>query len=58
MTRCEYAQCRRTGCVWVWDRREKRLRLCCAEHAELIVMADWPEYDVNCPKCGCLFGVN
>jgi len=30
----------------------------CEEHAEVVTEERFPEYVVNCPNCGCMFGVN
>lgn len=30
----------------------------CAAHASVVASYDDPEYIVDCPNCGCKFGVN
>jgi hypothetical protein len=30
----------------------------CEEHMSLIVDERFPEYSIDCPNCGCRFGVN
>jgi len=30
----------------------------CSYHAAVVIEEGTPEYEVECPKCGCMFGVN
>lgn len=30
----------------------------CEDHAINVADELWPEYNVDCPNCGCMFGVN
>ena len=54
--------CAKEGCsdyadVWAVG-RDRKARKYCEQHAEEISTEDRPEYVAECPKCGCLFGVN
>lgn len=41
-----------------WRDTEGAVGLYCADHGRDIASTDNPEYLVNCPNCGCHFGVN
>ncbi len=56
--KCEWEDCKEEATVLVyWKRNDKLLRLC-DYHAAIVVDDRRPEYTVDCPNCGCRFGVN
>ncbi len=55
--KCQYEGCKRNATHIASDRR-KIVRLYCETHADWVADDDIPEYVVNCPNCGCRFGVN
>jgi len=57
--RCEYKGCRKLAKNIVY-RRGYGLGVYCDKHAEILLDEEWidAEYLVNCPNCGCGFGVN
>ena len=56
---CIHVGCRkRKDLVLIFNRPQKQLVMVCNEHRSGILHADSPEYLVDCPNCGCEFGVN
>jgi len=60
--KCEQPGCDRLADVIVYDENVPALRAACEEHGDEIVErgktgVGSPEYNVDCPNCGCHFGV-
>lgn len=60
---CDFKGCRRVAKRWadsfegVGDERLGEAAAYCEQHASKIALGDNPEYIVDCPNCGCRFGV-
>ena len=55
---CQYPGCNNKATCIAYGRSEKEPKLYCDAHAEVVCDQQAPEYVVNCPNCGCSFGVN
>lgn len=56
--KCENKDCNQDATCLAYSRYQKKVGVYCTWHANLVVDEDYPEYDVECPNCGCGFGVN
>jgi hypothetical protein len=60
---CQYEDCDKPAtCIaqgrsYSWSKGHD-LGLYCEHHADIVSDENSPEYQVDCPNCGCLFGVN
>jgi len=57
--KCSHANCNERAKVRVYLRRCDHPLYACSQHAVMIVKKDNnPEYVVDCPHCGSMFGWN
>ena len=64
--KCQYEECDKeathiaSGRAKYWEPSEGNPEpgCYCSKHATDVSNEGHPEYDVDCPNCGCLFGVN
>lgn len=57
-SKCEWPRCKEAGEVVAYGDDFEQIWLLCRCHANLVLNAPGPEYVVDCPNCGCEFGVN
>jgi len=55
---CENEKCNNKQICVVFSRHKDELMAVCEKCSEKIVEERAPEYVVDCPNCGCWFGVN
>ena len=55
---CAWAECDKRGIHIAYDRDKGRPLYYCDKHVIEAAENRSPEYVVNCPNCGCRFGVN
>lgn len=57
---CDEQSCKNEGTEMIARRGQKGISYYCKEHIEIYRDKEWrqAEYIVDCPKCGCAFGVN
>lgn len=55
---CEYEGCTNKADHVVYDREEEVVKCLCSIHEYEVADSQAPEYIVDCPNCGCKFGVN
>ena len=57
--KCEYEDCNEPAEFPAKGRTEHpNVGVYCTVHSMMVADEDWPEYMVDCPNCGCGFGVN
>ena len=55
--KCSHVRCDKRAKVRIYLRGHKRPLYACPEHAIIIVQKDNnPEYIIDCPHCGSVFG--
>ena len=61
-TKCQFEGCDQPATDLATGREGSnytyKLGAYCSDHAWEIAEIDSPEYNVDCPNCGCRFGVN
>ena len=55
---CQFYGCLLAAEALAYFRRTMLVGKYCERHAEQVVDADTPEYDITCQNCGCRQGVN
>lgn len=55
---CEVPGCTRPHVYPVYYRQMDNVMNVCGIHGDEILNRDHPEYECECPKCGCMMGVN
>ena len=55
---CEWPGCLEMATDMVYNKRAMAVFHYCRHHADYVSNFDNPEYTVDCPNCGCVFGVN
>lgn len=56
---CSFKDCKELGTtIAVGHSGHFPLGIYCDKHAQIVANDTLPEYTVNCPCCGCKFGVN
>jgi hypothetical protein len=57
--KCEWEHCTEKATVIACGRTKHNcIGVYCDTHADLVTDEGHPEYAVECPNCGCHFGVN
>lgn len=56
--KCQYKDCEEVALWLAYSRHEKKVGAYCDFHYYQVLDEDYPEYGVDCPNCGCGFGVN
>lgn len=56
--KCEYKGCDRDAEYIAYSRYLRQVGVYCDWHTTRVTDEDSPEYEVDCPNCGCNFGVN